>query len=43
MSESPRPELVVSGFPRRRARWIELTTSGDHKDVARILNNNCVT
>ncbi|HET7446211.1 MAG TPA: cbb3-type cytochrome c oxidase subunit I [Solirubrobacterales bacterium] len=37
MSESPRPELVVSGFPRQRARWIELTTSGDHKDVARIL------
>ncbi|MGV1048683.1 MAG: cytochrome c oxidase subunit I [Solirubrobacterales bacterium] len=38
MSEPPRPELVVNGFPRRgRARWIELATSGDHKDVARVL------
>jgi heme/copper-type cytochrome/quinol oxidase subunit 1 len=37
MSESPRPELVVDGFPRRRARWVELATSGDHKDVGRIL------
>jgi heme/copper-type cytochrome/quinol oxidase subunit 1 len=37
MSESPRPELVVDGFPKRRARWIELATSGDHKDVGRIL------
>ena len=37
MSDSPRPELVVDGFPKRRPRWIELTTSGDHKDVGRIL------
>jgi cytochrome c oxidase subunit 1 len=38
MSESPRPELVVDGFPRKgRARWIELATSGDHKDTARIM------
>jgi heme/copper-type cytochrome/quinol oxidase subunit 1 len=38
MSETPRPELVVDGFPRKgRARWIELATSGDHKDIARIL------
>jgi cytochrome c oxidase subunit I len=38
MSESPRPELVVDGFPRTgRARWVELATSGDHKDVGRIL------
>jgi cytochrome c oxidase subunit I len=31
------PELVVDGFPRRRPRWVELATSGDHKDVGRIL------
>jgi heme/copper-type cytochrome/quinol oxidase subunit 1 len=31
------PELVVDGFPRRRARWVEIATSADHKDVARIL------
>jgi heme/copper-type cytochrome/quinol oxidase subunit 1 len=37
MSETARPELVVDGFPRKRTRWIELATSGDHKDVARIL------
>ncbi|MGE5408627.1 MAG: cytochrome c oxidase subunit I [Syntrophothermus sp.] len=37
MSDSPRPEIVIDGFPRRRARWIELATSGDHKDVGRIL------
>ncbi len=37
MSDSPRPELVVDGFPKRRARWIELATSGDHKDLGRIL------
>jgi cytochrome c oxidase subunit I len=32
-----RPELVGDGYPQRRPRWIELTTSADHKDVARIL------
>lgn len=32
-----RPELVVEGFPQRRPRWIELATSGDHKDVGRVL------
>ncbi len=37
MSDSPRPELVVDGFAKRRARWIELATSGDHKDIGRIL------
>ncbi|MEX2106568.1 MAG: cbb3-type cytochrome c oxidase subunit I [Solirubrobacterales bacterium] len=37
MSESPRPELVVDGYPRRRPRWIELATSADHKDLGRIL------
>jgi cytochrome c oxidase subunit I len=37
MSERPRPEIVVDGFPRRRPRWSELATSGDHKDLGRIL------
>ena len=32
-----RPEIAVDGFPRRRPRWIELTTSADHKDLGRIL------
>ena len=31
------PELVVDGFPKRRARWVEIATSADHKDVGRIL------
>jgi cytochrome c oxidase subunit 1 len=31
------PELVVDGFPKRRARWIEIATSAGHKDVGRIL------
>ena len=37
MSERPRPEIVVDGFPKRRPRWIELATSADHKDLGRIL------
>jgi heme/copper-type cytochrome/quinol oxidase subunit 1 len=38
VSDAPRPELVVDGFPgKRRPRWIELATSADHKDVGRIL------
>jgi heme/copper-type cytochrome/quinol oxidase subunit 1 len=38
MSETPRPELVVNGYPgKRRPRWIELVTSADHKDLGRIL------
>jgi cytochrome c oxidase subunit 1 len=38
MSETPRPELVVEGFPGKpRPRWVELVTSADHKDVGRIL------
>jgi cytochrome c oxidase subunit I len=38
MSEKPRPELVVDGFPgRKRPRWVELATSADHKDIGRIL------
>ncbi|HEY7455636.1 MAG TPA: cbb3-type cytochrome c oxidase subunit I [Solirubrobacterales bacterium] len=31
------PELVVDGFPPRRARWAEIATSADHKDLGRIL------
>ena len=33
----PAPEMVVDGFPKRRARWVELATSANHKDVGRIL------
>jgi cytochrome c oxidase subunit 1 len=32
------PEIVTDGFPgRRRPRWIEIVTSADHKDVARVM------
>ncbi len=34
---SARPEVVADDFPRRRPRWIELTTSADHKDVGRVM------
>ncbi|HEY6549767.1 MAG TPA: cbb3-type cytochrome c oxidase subunit I [Solirubrobacterales bacterium] len=34
---SASPEIVVDGFPRRRPRWIEITTSADHKDVGRVM------
>jgi heme/copper-type cytochrome/quinol oxidase subunit 1 len=38
MSDAPRPELVVDGFPgRKRPRWVELATSADHKDLGRVL------
>ncbi|MBS1889381.1 MAG: cbb3-type cytochrome c oxidase subunit I [Actinobacteria bacterium] len=38
MSEQPRPEIAVDGFPRRsRYAWGDLVTSADHKDVAKIL------
>jgi heme/copper-type cytochrome/quinol oxidase subunit 1 len=38
MSEKPRPELVVDGFPaKQRPRWVELATSADHKDLGRVL------
>lgn len=37
MSEKPRPELVIDGFPKQRPRWVELATSADHKDLGRIL------
>ncbi len=36
MSAAP-PELVVDGFPKRRARWVEIATSADHKDLGRVL------
>ncbi|MSO40383.1 MAG: cytochrome ubiquinol oxidase subunit I [Solirubrobacterales bacterium] len=32
-----RPELVSDAVPSRRPRWIELTTSGDHKDQGRLM------
>jgi heme/copper-type cytochrome/quinol oxidase subunit 1 len=34
---SASPELVVDGYPKRRARWVELATGSDHKDLGRIL------
>jgi cytochrome c oxidase subunit I len=38
MSASARnPELVVDGFAPRRARWVEIATSADHKDLGRVL------
>jgi cytochrome c oxidase subunit 1 len=33
----PHPEIAVDGIPQRRPRWVELATSGDHKDVGRML------
>ena len=37
MSPTSNPELVVDGFRAKRPRWIEITTSADHKDVGQIL------
>jgi heme/copper-type cytochrome/quinol oxidase subunit 1 len=38
ISQEPRPEIAVDGFPRpKRAGWMDLVTSADHKDVAKIL------
>ena len=38
MSEQPRPEIAVDGYPRRsRFGWADMVTSADHKDVAKIL------
>jgi hypothetical protein len=37
VARAARPEVVAGGFPRRRPRWIELTTSADHKDVGRVM------
>jgi len=37
MSPAQSPELVIDGFPPRRARWVQLATSADHKDLGRIL------
>jgi heme/copper-type cytochrome/quinol oxidase subunit 1 len=36
-NETPRPEIAVDGFPRRRPGFIAMATSADHKDVAKIL------
>jgi len=36
-TQSPRPELVSDGLPSERPRWAQLATSGDHKDVGRML------
>jgi cytochrome c oxidase subunit 1 len=38
MSDVRRPEVAVDGFPRRsRYGWVDMVTSADHKDVAKIL------
>jgi cytochrome c oxidase subunit I+III len=38
MSEQRRPEIAVDGYPRpKRAGWMDMASSGDHKDVAKIL------
>jgi cytochrome c oxidase subunit 1 len=38
MSESRRPEIAIDGFPRpKRAGWMDMVTSADHKDIAKIL------
>ncbi|MFN8159553.1 MAG: cbb3-type cytochrome c oxidase subunit I [Solirubrobacterales bacterium] len=34
---APSPELVAEGFDSRRPRWVEIATSAEHKDVARVL------
>jgi len=31
------PEIVTDGYPGPRARWSEIATSADHKDVGRLL------
>jgi cytochrome c oxidase subunit I len=38
MSQQSRPEIAVDGFPRpKRAGWMDMVSSADHKDVAKIL------
>jgi heme/copper-type cytochrome/quinol oxidase subunit 1 len=38
VSEKPRPEIALGAdFGKQRPRWIQLTTSADHKDVGRIM------
>jgi cytochrome c oxidase subunit 1 len=38
MSDQPRPEIAVDGLPKpKRAGWMNMVTSADHKDVAKIL------
>jgi heme/copper-type cytochrome/quinol oxidase subunit 1 len=34
---SKSPELVADGFAKPRARWVEIATSADHKDIGRVL------
>jgi heme/copper-type cytochrome/quinol oxidase subunit 1 len=35
--EKPRPEIAVDGFPSRQTGFGRMITSGDHKDIAKIL------
>jgi heme/copper-type cytochrome/quinol oxidase subunit 1 len=37
MSDQARPEIAVDGFPKAQRGWIQMATSADHKDVAKIL------
>ena len=38
MSDQPRPEIAVDGLPKpKRAGWMNMVASADHKDVAKIL------
>ena len=38
MSDSPRPEVALrADYAKQRPRWVELATSADHKDVARLM------
>lgn len=39
----PRPELVTRGARSRRAAWLELATSADHKAVARLYLGTSLT
>lgn len=36
-SRKIRPEIAVDGLPPSRPRWMQLTTSADHKDIGRLL------
>src|ERR1700744_3573431 len=37
-TDTPRPEIAAAGFPRpKRAGWMDMVSSADHKDVAKIL------
>ena len=38
ITQEPRPEITVDDFPRpKRAGWMDIVTSADHKQVAKIL------